>query len=288
MNDHLLAPVRGDDIDEAWKGSATRYPWSYRVQVVIPHLDTPEPVELAVDLWRRQTVRPFICVIDLGSLDKHRERLAALQADDVEIHYLRGHGYRHPSEPCSVAQDLALARCQSDHQFNTHSDVFPRRRDLLEWFVNQCTAETPVVGYEISDRDHVKGLQADVWRGMVGHTATALHVPTIKRHGITWDYERALIDGHGISRTNLSDFDTEIGFNLLCRRAGIVPRIVGTERNGVRTHDENIDHVRSFGSSKQYAPNHHGKASKWMADAMRDGVYRLREWTAAARDEGAK
>lgn len=282
MTDHFLAPVRGeDDIDEAWKGSGKRYPWSYRVQVVIPHMDTPEPVELAVELWRSQTVRPFICIVDLGSLDCHRERIAALQSDDVEIHYLRGHGYRHPSEPCSVAQDIALARCQQEHQFCTHSDVFPRRRDLLESFIKQCNADAPVVGYEISSRDHVKGLQADVWPGMVGHTATVLHVPTIKQQGITWDYERALLDGHGISRTNLSDFDTEIGFNLLCRRAGITPVIVGTERNGVRTLDDNIDHIRSFGSSKQYSPNHHGKASKWMTDGMREAAERLQEWQAS-------
>nr|AKH48434.1 hypothetical protein [uncultured marine virus] len=281
--DDLTAPSRVDGAAKPWLGTITRKPQEYAVQVVIPHLDTPEPVELAVELWRAQTLRPYITIIDTGSTGEHRERIAALQADDVEIHYLRCHGYQHASQPVSIAQDVALALCQQTLQFNTHSDVFPRRRDLLEWYAGQCSASTPAVGYEISPRDHVRdGWLRRNWQGMLGHTATMIHTPTIKRLGISWDYQRAM-DQVELNPDNPGDFDTEVGFGLLLRQAGILPTIVGHDINRKRQVDEHIDHVRSHSSSKLLDPRYHtGNCSRWMALAMSEGRARLDEWSRSA------
>lgn len=283
MNDTLLAPRRDQTARKPWLGNVAQRPADYPVQVVIPHMDTPEPVELAVELWRAQTLRPYITIVDTGSIEVHRERLAALQAPDVEIHYLRGHGYQHPSQPVSIAQDLALAVCQQPLQFNTHSDVFPVRRDLLEWYAGQCTAETPAVGYEISSRDHVAdGWLRRNWRGLLGHTATMLYVETIKAAGISWDYQRAMSRAE-LDPTNLGDFDTEVGFGLLCREAGIEPTIVGHDINRKRQVDDQIDHVRSHASSKLLDHRYHsGNCSRWMALAMTEARERLDQWRATA------
>lgn len=290
-NDKLTAPARHPSRPKPWLGIVDRQPCDYPVQVVIPHLDTPEPLELAVELWRAQTLRPYITIIDTGSLEVHRERLAGLQAPDVEIHYLRGHGYQHASQPVSIAQDVGLAVCQQSLQFNTHSDVFPVRRDLLEWFAKRCTAETPAVGYEISSRDHVAdGWLRRNWKGLLGHTATMLHVETVKALGLSWDYQRAMsrpeLDSH-----NAGDFDTEVGFGLLAREAGIEPMIVGHDINRKRQVDELIDHVRSHASSKLLDERYHaGNCSRWMAIAMAEARCRLARWqgqTAAKSPRGA-
>ena len=279
-NQNLIAPIRGARQSEPWRGNLAREPHAYAVQVVIPHLDTPEPVELAVELWRCQTVRPYVTIVDTGSTDEHRARLEELREEDVEIHYLRGHGYQHPSQPVSIAQDVALAVCQQEFQFCTHSDVFPVRRDLLEWYLEQCSATCPAVGYEISPRDHVAaGWLKRNWRGLLGHTATMIHAPTIKRLGISWDYQRAM-DQVELNPENLGDFDTEVGFGLLLRQSGVLPTIVGHDVNRERQADTNIDHVRSHASSKLLDKRYHDGCCEWMRDAMQEAGERLAAWRA--------
>lgn len=278
-NDYLLAPARLTERPQPWRGVAAREPREYRVQVVIPHLDTPEPLELAVDMWRAQTVRPFICIIDTGSLWPHLQRVLALEADDVEVHLIRGRGWQHPSQPVSVAQDVALAVCQSEFQFCTHSDVFPMRPDLLEKYLHLCGERAPVVGYEISPRDNVSpGWLQQNWRGLVGHSATMLHVPTIKRHGITWDYQRTFAACPELDPGETSNFDTEVGFGIALHAAGITPVLVGHDVNYRRQVDANIDHVRSHSSSKQYLADYHRRADAQMRTAMREGRERLQQW----------
>lgn len=279
--DNLIAPARLTPRRQPWRGCAEREPREYRVQVVIPHLDTPEPLELAVEMWRAQTVRPMICIVDTGSLSQHLERVLSLEADDVEVHLIRGRGWQHPSQPVAVAQDVALAVCQSEFQFCTHSDVFPMRRDVLQSWHMFCGKQTPVVGYEISPRDHCQpGWLQQNWRGLVGHTATMLHVPTIKRHGITWDYERTFAAHDTLNRSNASDFDTEVGFGLHLRAAGIEPVIVGHDVNYRRQADQWVDHVRSHASSKVFAPDQHDRATDDMHAAMAAARERLEAWRA--------
>lgn len=270
-----VAPVPG--IKNGWEGTASRKPWEYRVQVVIAHWNTPDVIELGVRLWRAQTVRPLICIVDTGSSRANLDRLYALEAEDVEVHSLRARGHRHSSGPVAAALDLAAGLCQQQYQFHTHTDVYPRRQDLLEWLIAQCDAATPVVGYEMSPRDFVNPIIAGMWRGMVGHTATMLHWPTIDRHDIRWHME-ASYSRFDVPREPMNNTDTETAFNLRLQALGITPKFVGHDTNFERYQDENIDHFRSHAGSLLYAEEYHQQASEWARLAMKDASERLDEW----------
>lgn len=273
-----VAPVRPQTDNRPWEGAATIKPWEYRVQIAIAHLDTPELLEAALPLWRLQTVRPFVCVVDTGSTAENLNRLLALEADDVEVHCVRSRGLRHASSLVSVALDVAAAANLQEYQFHTHTDVFPRRRDLLESLIAQCDAETPVVGYEISPRSHVRGALAHLWRGMVGHTCTMLHAPTIRSHGIVWHIERGFED-LGLAREPSGNTDTEVPFNLQLSKHGLRVKLIGHDENSVRQVTDDIDHFRSFGSSLLYAPNYHAKCREWATAAIADARARIEEWS---------
>jgi hypothetical protein len=279
MSDNLVRPKQaGEYTAEAWEGSCELKPWQYSVQLVIPHLGDIRPLKTAIQLWRLQTVRPYICIVDTGSSFNYLRHIEALRADDVEIHYLRGHGYRHASEPVSVAIDFASARCMQEYQFLTHDDVFPMRRDLIADFVERCSRETPVVGYQISPRDHVAGAMSALWKGMVGHTATCLHYPTIRDLGITWSLDRGYSQ-FDLRREIRTDMDTEIPFNLHAQVKGIKPVLMGDDRNFVRDTNRDFDHFRSLISSALYSKDHFEKASQWMEQAIMEGKKRIAEWT---------
>lgn len=273
-----VAPVRAQTANRPWEGSASVKPWEFRVQIAIAHCDTPELLEVALPLWRLQTVRPFVCIVDTGSSAENMSRLLALEADDVEVHCVRSRGLRHASSLVSVALDVAAAANLQEYQFHTHTDVFPRRRDLLESLIDQCDAETPVVGYEISPRSHVRGALAHLWRGMVGHTCTMLHAPTIRSHGIAWHIERGFED-LGLAREPDGNTDTEVPFNLLLRKHGLRVKLIGHDENYSRQITDDFDHFRSFGSSLLYAPNYHAKCREWAEAAIADARQRTIEWS---------
>ena len=108
----------------------------------------------------------------------------------------------------------------------------------------------------------------DQWQGMVSHTATLLHMPTMHRIGASWSLERAHAE-FGLSRSPFSAWpDTETCLNLVLRKAGIAPLLIGEEENYKRQVDENVDHVRSFPGSLVYAPAYHKRAQEWMAAAL--------------------
>ena len=252
-------------------------PWEYKIQVVIPHCDTIEPLAMGLRLWSLQTIKPYICVVDTGTDFTRWAELRELvhSYPNAEIQFLEGDWF-HPSEPVSTALDFAAARCQQEFQFHTHTDVFPTSRELLWKFAKLTTPQTPVVGYEISPRDHVKGKLANIWQGMVGHTATMLHMPTIDRHRILWK----LLIGHqkwDMDKTT----DTEVPFNLQLRELGITPKLVGHDVNFQRQVDQWIDHVRSYGSSKLWSSEHYAKASVEMKQALKQAEARAREWESA-------
>ena len=273
--DHVV-PIRGEE--KPFEGTAAVKPWEYRVQVVIPHLDTPDILELGIQLWRLQTVRPFICVVDTGSNAENVRRLLALESDDVEVHFVRSRGQRHLSSLVSVALDVAAANNLQEFQFQTHTDVFPMRRDILSDLISRCGPATPVVGYEISPRNHVVGAISWLWRGMVGHTCTMLHAPTIRQHGIAWHLER----GHedlGLARLPPQNTDTEVPFNLLLRKAGITPVLIGHDENHKRHTTADFDHFRSYGSSMLYSPGYFSRCSEWAQAAIVDARKRLAIWT---------
>lgn len=244
--------------------------------MAIPHLDTFECLEVAIELWRMQTLRPYLIVVDGGSPPATRARLERLRADDLEIHYVAGHGYRHSSECVTVQLDLAQALCRTKLLFHTHTDVFPRRRDLLETWARMCNVNNPAVGYRMSPRDWI----TKEWEWMIGHSALMLYMPSIHRAGATWSFQRMHYafgypwqKGHGWP-------DTECGFNHAIRDAGIVPVFLGYDQNNKRMVDDNIDHPRSFTGRKVYAAGDALTVDtfNWMDAAIQEAWQRVCLW----------
>ena len=242
-----VAPLACGGAPRPWEGTLTRKPWEHQVTAAIPHLETPETLPLLLELLALQTVRPYVVVLDTGSSPDVVRRLEALRRPDVEIHYLRGHAFAHSSAPVTTAMDLAFALCRTPHLFCTHSDVFPRRRDLLEWLLGLCREDQPVVGYEMSPRP-----PSQAWRNVVSHTCTMLHMPTMRRVGASWSFERYWESG-GPREMLANGFpDTEQPFDRCLRRAGVFPYLIGHEDNYRRFTDANIDHVRSLSGLRLY------------------------------------
>ncbi len=148
-----IAPIENVlTIHKPWEGNCEKKPWEYKVTVAVPVLNTPETLEPLIALYRLQTERPFIMVIDTGSSDDNLAKIQRLAAEDIEVHSIRLNGVEHPSDFPAIAMDLAFAACRTQFLFATHADCYPRRRDLIEWFLGMCPSKSPVVGYEISPR----------------------------------------------------------------------------------------------------------------------------------------
>lgn len=274
---HHIAPIGTADVNKVYGRSALK-PWDYALTAAIPHLDTIESLQACIALLRSQSARPFIMVVDTGSPPAVRSKLEAMRAEDLEIHYIRAHAYRHSSEPVCAALDLAQTLCRTKHLFHTHSDVFLRRRDFLENMIRISDANTPAIGYRMSPRDWV----TKDWEWMVGHTALTLYMPSIHRAGVTWSYQRTNCQ-FGYPWTIASGWpDTETGFNCALREAGIVPVFLGHDRNFDRYCDDNIDHVRSYAGSKLYSAERFAGADDAMKIAIVEARERAESWSSAA------
>lgn len=272
-----FAPVRGWlQRSNPWEGICVRKPWEYDVAVMIPVLDCVEPLPLVVDLLRLQTLKPYIILVDTGSLPENFAKVEALRAADVEVHCLRLNGFEHSSQSVAMACDVGFAVCQSRFLFLTHTDCFLRSRTVLEEFAELCQ-DYPAVGYQISPRHH-----AD-WRKMCGHTATMVDMDAMQDLGVTWNFRR-LCRSRGVpvkmdpERPNWPD--TEVGFNCLCWEAGVEPLLIGIEENSQRTLDDRIDHCRSFPSNSIYAPSAAEEKQAWIRDAVESADQRIAEWKA--------
>lgn len=275
---HEISPLYGASTEMSpWEGLCERKPWQHRVTAVIPCLNTPETLPICVELLRLQTERPFIMVIDTGSTEENLKPVEDLRSEDLEVHSIRMNGVRHPSDYPAMAMDMAFSLCRTEYLFATHSDCFLRRRNLLEAFVSLCEKESPVVGYELSPRAH------EDWVGMVSHTASMYHMPTMDKIGFGWSLRR-LCNRYGIvdykpdpNKPNWPD--TEILGNYILRDNNIKPHLVGKEGNQCRTLDENIDHFRSYGAAKMYSPTYYPKVLDWYHSAKREALVRIEEWT---------
>jgi hypothetical protein len=276
--DHV-APLGTSDVTPSYYGRARVKPWDYALTAAIPHLGTIEPLKMAIELLRAQTARPFIMVVDTGSEPSECAQLERLRAEDIEIHYVRAHAYRSPSEPVTVALDLVHTLCRTEHVFHTHADCFLRRQDFLESVMRVTNCNTPVVGYRLSPRDWA----TDEWKWMVGHTATMCYLPTLHRIGATWSFQRIKHQWGYPWQITGGWPDTETGFNHCLRAAGIVPVFIGHDRNHERQVDDNIDHCRSYPCSKVYDDGYHSNARGWMEAALREGRARLVEWRTGKR-----
>lgn len=225
------------------------------VTVNLPHQRTPELCAAVVPLWQRQTVTPIIDLIDCESLP-HRN-------------------WRHPSERVAVACELTQLTAGTEFVLFSHVDVFPRRRDLIAWLRSQCSADRPVVGYEISPRTMHPGRMATEWRGMVGHTLTMIHLPTIRAACVTWAYDSAFFH---FGWTAADHWDTEVTFNLCLRDAGITPHLVGHDENYKHKVDEWHGHARSYPSAVLSGAKHRDVAAKWVRDEIAQARQRVAEW----------
>lgn len=280
----LVAPLGTRGAPACFRGRVKPYPWDYRVSVCIPHLDTISALRACIATLRWQTVHPYILVIDTGSPPAVCEELERMRYADVEIHYLRGHGYVHSSEPVAVALDVAAALCRTTFLYHTHSDVFAMRMDWIEWLLSVCSAERPVVGYQMSDR-----VGTNMWIGTASHTATMLHMPTIRAVGASYSLQ-AWYDTHGYPEVRTTGWpDTEAQMRDCLDRAGIRPYLLDregvpgavAERNFCRTTDANVDHVRSYPSRRAYQFRGEGVTEDEMADAIASAYERAARWRQA-------
>jgi len=223
---------------ETFSGSIARKPWDYHVTVCIPHRDSPELVQVIQPLYWYQTVKPYIMIIDTGSMWSNVEKLESLRTADTEIHYIRHHASLHASQPVSWALDLALSICRSQYLYFSHSDVFPMSRSLLEELMTLTSEDSPVVGYSMSNREDARRTSPYPinYKGVPGHACLMLHVPTIRdKYGLRYGFKM----GEAIWT------DTEIAFGEKLKELGIPFNSIGVELNYVRQTDSRIDHCRS-------------------------------------------
>ena len=272
-----FAPLRGMMASKRpWEGSCATKPWNYTVTAAIPVIDTYEQVEICIRLLNLQTIRPYILVIDTGSTPEEYAKIESLRSDNIEVHAIRLNGVLHPSDFPAMAMDLAFTLCRTPFLFATHADCFLKKRDFLESLLTLCPAKSPVVGYELSPRNHSD------WRGMVSHTATMYHMPSMDKIGFGWSQRRLcnLYDMEdyrpNVLRPNWPD--TEILGNYILRMYKVKPHLIGHDKNFQRQTDENIDHFRSFTSGKLYNPDYYETANGWFQDAKAAALARIAAW----------
>lgn len=270
----LVAPLGTGKVD----GAGRRKPWEFKATAIIPHLNTLEYLKVVIALLRLQTQPPYFCIIDTGSPFKVCQQLESLRAEDLEIHYLRGNGYCHSSEPVTVALDLGFARANTPLLFLTHSDCFPRNRRALEWLSSQITQECPAVGWEMSERSWI----TNEWKGLLSHTFTMLDARVMRSIRATWHLGRCR-DRMGLSQSYRADGwpDTETEFGRSLKDANITPKLLGQEINYERQITDWWDHARSLTGTKLYCAGvgQGAKTAGYAADALRDAVERIREWS---------
>jgi hypothetical protein len=279
MGKEDFAPLRGEDINTTqspWEGSCKIKPWNYKITAAIPVIDTTETLDICSELLRLQTERPYIIIIDTGSSPLHVEKLKQMQSDDLEVHFLRLNGVQHPSDFPAMAMDVAFALCRTEFMFATHADCFLRNRNFLKELLDLAATKSPVVGYEMSPRAH------NDWKGMVSHTATLFHMPTMDKIGFGWSLRR-LCNIYSIQDYKPSPLrpnwpDTEVLGNYILRYYKIKPHLIGSEKNFSRQVDDNIDHLRSYTSGKLYSPPYFKQAKEWFEEARKEALERISLW----------
>lgn len=272
-----ISPLYGEiTLKKPWEGSLEKKPWQYEVTAVIPCLNTYETLEICIELLRLQTIKPFIVIIDTGSLEEELEKVKKLRNTDVEVHSIALNGVRHPSDYPAMAMDMAFSLCRTQYLFATHADCFLRKRTLLEELLELCKAVSPAVGYELSPRAH------EDWVGMISHTASMYDMKVMDQINFSWSLRKLC------NRFNVVDYspdpmkpnwpDTEILGNYILRENNIKPLLIGKEENQTRTLDENIDHFRSYTAAKMYSPKYFETTLKWFEDAKKEALTRIEIW----------
>lgn len=277
-NDDNWSPAKGTGF-KAQHGKIEKKPWEYPCEAWIPVLDTPNTMEYVIELLRLQTKRPYIVLVDTGSNKKNFEKLEDQfgDDDDVEIHRLRFKAVIHTSDYPAFAMDLAMSVCRTEFLFHTHSDVFLKRRNVIEELLMLTDDIRPVVGYQMTPRKH-----AD-WEKMISHTCTMMHVPTMDKHSISHSL-RKLCNRKGLefvtNHPKMGDNwpDTEILYNYMLWENGLKGKIIGTEQNHVRTNDDRIDHCRTLTAANLYSPQARDVRAGWVNDAIEQAQKRIELW----------
>jgi len=277
QTDDKWSPARGRE--SAQKGVIEKKPWEYACEAWIPILDTPDTVEYVIELLRLQTARPFIVLVDTGSTKENFDIIEKKFADDddIEIHRLRFKGVIHSSDYPAHAMDLAMSVCRTEHLFCTHTDVFLKRRNVLEELILLTDDQRPAVGYQMTPREHSD------WQYMVSHTCTMLHVPTMDNINAAWSLRKLcnkqglqFIPNHPEMGNNWPD--TEILLNYYLWEAGFEAKLIGKERNHERTDDDRIDHCRTLTAARLYSAQEAARRQEWVDDAIIKAKERIERW----------
>ncbi len=262
--------------EQRYKGALAEKPWDYDIEVWIPVLDVWQALPTIMNVLRLQkSVRPFIVLVDTGSTPENFEQIQKLDGNDVEIHSLRFKGVHHPSDFVAAALDLGISQCRTEKIFLTHADVILRRRDFLRELMDLCAADCPGVGYQMSPRGFTG------WENVLSHTATCLHMPTIRRIGGAYSLHRLCVKSNCEHKPNSwaeSWPDTEQLMSMVMAEHGIEPMLIGTEPNNMPTIDENIYHARSITAAQLYAPVYALKARTWLDAAIEEGQQNIAKW----------
>lgn len=275
------APIRNVPIATCpWWGNCPKKPWDYPVTLVLPTIDQPSEVALAIRAWRCQTVRPYILVVDTGSLMENFNRVVELRAPDVEVWQIATNGVEHSSDLVAIANDCAFSRISSRWAFTTHTDVFPRRRDIIERWLEYASSGFPVVAYLMSPRID------PMWEHCPSHACSLWDMHVWDGEGLTWSLRRwERVMGRDVPRvttTNNGWPDTESTVGLLMHKRGLKFYQVGKETNHVRFIDEWIDHCRSMTCSQLYSPEYYSMCRKWYAEASAEALVRIEDWERGA------
>jgi hypothetical protein len=302
--DAFMPPIRGVDWREhPWEGVVNKKPWQYNVTAALVHIDTPDLLAIVIDILRSQTERPFLHVIDSGSLEKHRVVLEQMEyeSDDLEVTYLRPRAWKYSSEPVSASMDCAFALCKTEHLYATHTDVFLKRRDHIEFLLSKCNTNTPAVGYQMSPRIWT----CDLWKRILSHTSSLYHMPSMRKYGVSWSMQAAFEAVSGIAADPLKASwpDTEVNIGLCLHRARVGERwpddpdatpenpsvlMIGTEPN-VPYEDDWLEHVRSTTLHNLYGGDGlcHNRSDRkiLLAEAILRAQRRVAEWQSGKSDE---
>ena len=300
--DRWIAPLRdasGKALPpetEPWRGASPLHPSEYPVTACIVHLDTPRLLRAVVATLRAQTVNPYILVVDAGSLTRHRAEVEAMQAPDLELAQLNPRGFTATSQPVAEAMDVAFSLVKTRYAYTTHTDVFLRRPDYLEWLLGLIRRPgTPAVGYQMSER---KDSGNDWWTKTLSHTANLFDLKAWRQLGLSWSmlgaFERAGMEPRQPHGTGWPDTETHMGMVYHERGVGVRwlgdpdPRegdpwsvlMIGKEPN-IPYEDANLRHERSYASHLLYNAPHAATRAEALERSASEAEDRAKSWLAA-------
>ena len=285
----LATMLKQHDTKQQWKALADQpkkdtetnltntLPFNHLVTVNIAHKNTPEDVKTICDLWSMQNQKPVIRIVDTGSNPINKK---AIEEYDCKYNTFIDKQFlafdpmltRHQIEPVSAAMDLCVSMCGTKYAIFTHSDVFIKRRDIIDEMIYHCQTKSPVVGYRISMPRPYDLPFPD----MVGHQLLCVDMEVIDCNGgMQWSIRRAarnygFRDWRQCVCPNWFP-DAEILMNLMFHENKIHPYIIGQERPTGVFQDDRLVHLRGLTASAVYYtdPKYNEEMSKLATDVRK-------------------